>query len=241
MTTLSVFLKVWSIIQFQTEYLYFILSGKLQLDLSPVLWPLGATCECVPSLPSEKSHPPTSERSKLFCLLEALYLIHHCGVWPLSGSELSVATQARCVGVPLPFFLFHRCLFKKQVPSVSAHTDMLSETRFMQKGVPFSVRNSHWCILLTCWGLRWFLNLVSRSNSPGDQTAQGRRGGFVVPALRNSRRWGTCPKITQQIQQVDSFLYRNIGYLFSEPPFLQTIGLDLHLFIYFYFKLQLLN
>lgn len=138
MTTLSVFLKVWSIIQFQTEYLYFILSGKLQLDLSPVLWPLGATCECVPSLPSEKSHPPTSERSKLFCLLEALYLIHHCGVWPLSGSDLSVATQTRCVGVPLPFFLFHQCLFKKQVPSVSAHTDMLSETRFMQKRV-------NWC------------------------------------------------------------------------------------------------
>lgn len=244
MTTLSIFLKVWSIIQFQTEYLYFILSGKLQLDLSPVLWPLGATCECVPSLPSEKSHPPTSERSKLFRLLEALYLIHHCGVWPLSGSELSVATQTWCVGVPLPFFIFtdaslrNKYLLYQPILTCCQRQD---SCRRGWTGVPFSVWNSHWCILLTSWGLRWFLNLVSRSNSPGDQTAQGRCGGVLVLALRNSRRWGTCPKITQQIQQVDSFLYRNIGYLFSEPPFLPSIRTDLYLFIYFYFQLQLLN
>lgn len=73
MTTLSIFLKVWSIIQFQMEYLYFILSSKLQLDLSPVLWHR-RVWKCSLS-PPEKSHPPTGVRSKLFLLLEAFCLL----------------------------------------------------------------------------------------------------------------------------------------------------------------------
>lgn len=80
MTQLSIFLKVRSIIQFQTEYLYFILSSQYHLDLSPVLWPNGKACECVPPLSSKKFHPPTSERTKLFLLFEALYFTPHCDV-----------------------------------------------------------------------------------------------------------------------------------------------------------------
>lgn len=79
-------------------------------------------------------------------------------------------------GVPFVFFPFHWSLFKKQVPSVWHHTDMFSETGVVQEkvsDVPFSVQKSHGCVLLSSWGLTWFLNLVLRSNFPGDQTAQG--------------------------------------------------------------------
>lgn len=186
MTTLSVFLKVWSIIQFQTEYLYFILSSKLQLDLSPVLWPLGGVCECVPSLPSEKSHPPTSERSKSFLLLEALYFIHHCGVWPLSGNESSVATQTWWVWVPLPFFLFTDTSLKNKYLLYQPTLICCQRQDSWRRGwtdAPFNVQKSHWWVLLPSWGLTWFLNLVSRSNSHGDQTVQGRCGELCCACL----------------------------------------------------------
>lgn len=146
MTTLSIFLKVWSTIQFQAAYLYFILSGKLLLDLFPVLWPLGGVCECVPSLPSEKSHPPTSERSKFFLLLQALCLFHYCRVWLLSRSDSGVATKTWCVGVPLPFFPVHCTSLR----NLLYHPIMIQRQDLCRRGwmyVPFSFQKSHWCHL----------------------------------------------------------------------------------------------
>lgn len=226
-----------------SDYLYFILSSKLQLDLSPVLWPLGGVCECVPSLPSEKSHPSTSERSKLLLLWEALYLIHHCGVWPLSGSELSVATKTWCVWVPLPSLLFTsgslRNTYLLCQPILICYQRQDS-CRMGGADVPFSIQKSHWCILLTSWGLTWFLNLISRSHFARDQAAQARCERFVVLALLNSRRWGTCPKITQKIKQVCSFLWQKhrLPVLWISFP---TVHNTFFNYYVFYFKLQILN
>lgn len=105
--------------------------------------------------------------------------------------------------------------------------------------VPFSVQKSHWCILLTSWGLTSFLNLILRSNFARDQTAQGRRERLVVLALPNNRTWGTCPKITQ-IKQVYSFLSQKhrLPVLWISFP---TVYNTFLIIMLFYFKLQILN